>query len=159
MRSDIFEFTVNGSDVKFSGNNIPPMPDFVKIEKNPIVIDKDKLRLRVKRSSTSDYSLIERMKEIYEQIFTGPVVKFLYQGGKCVEELVEWSHKFSDPETGKFFPKQDIIFNMEFCAESKIFKFFSLMYSSIDFNEDFTEASVTFVYDWYNYDKDEANEK
>ena len=45
MRSDIFEFEVSGKDVKFSGNH-PPIPDIVRVEKNPIVIDKELLRFR-----------------------------------------------------------------------------------------------------------------
>ena len=163
MRSDVFEFTVNGSDVKFSGNNIPPIPTFVKLEKNPTVIDKEMLRIRAPRSAVEE-GMLHRAREIYEWLHTGPVVKFLYQGDKCNKELVEWLYKFSEAVTGRVTPKSELVFNMEFEADSKIFQFFNLMCTSTDFNSDFKEACeevcVTLVYDWYRYDiKDEVNEK
>lgn len=163
MRSDIFELTINGSDVKFSGKNIPPIPTFVKLEKNPTVIDKEKLRIRASRSAVEE-EMLYRAREIYEWIYTGPVVKFLYQGDKCNEELVEWLNKFSEAVTGRITPKSELVFNMEFDADSKIFQFFNLMCISTDFNCDFKEVCeevcITLVYDCYRYDiKDETSEK
>lgn len=157
MRSDAFELTINGSDVKFSGKNIPPTPTFVKLEKNPTVIDKEKLRFRASRSAVEE-GMLYRMMELYEWLHTGPVVKLLYQGGKCNKELVEWLNKFSEAVTGRITPKSEIVFDMEFDADSKFFQFFNLMCASTDFVDD--EVCITLVYDWYRYDiKDETSEK
>ena len=163
MRSDTFELTINGSDVKFSGKNIPPTPSFVKIEKNPTVIDKEKLRIRTSRSAVEE-GMAYRMRELYEWLHTGPVVKLLYQGDKCNKELVEWLNKFSEAVTGRVTQKSEVVFNMEFDADSKIFQFFNLMCASTnfigDFKEECGEVCVTLTYDWYRYDlKDETSEK
>ena len=166
MRSDTFELTINGSDVKFSGKNIPPIPTFVKLEKNPIVVDKNELNLKyfgIFRSPIEE-EMLSRMRELYEWLHTGPVVKFIYQGDKCNKELVEWLNKFSEAVTGRITPKSEIVFDMEFDAASKFFQFFNLMCASTDFKGDFKEVCdevcITLVYDWYRYViKDETNGK
>ena len=163
MRSDVFELTINGSDVKFSGKNIPPTPTFVKLEKNPTVIDKEKLRIRASRSAVEE-GMLYRARELYEWLHTGPVVKFLYQGDKCNRELAEWLNKFSEAVTGRVTQKSEVVFDMEFVSDSKIFQFFNLMCTSTNFIGDFEEACsevcVTLTYDWYRYDlKDETSEK
>ena len=164
MRSDVFELTINGSDVKFSGKNIPPTPSFVKLEKNPTVVDKNELKYFGFLRSPREDEMLCRIRELYEWLHTGPVVKFIYQGEKCNKELVEWLNKFSEAVTGRITQKSEVVFNMEFDAASKFFQFFNLMCTSTDFRGDLKEVCdevcITLVYDWYRYDiKDETSEK